>query len=149
VSHLYNIQGLPNIKGLAFTPDGKEIWGTLLLNKKRGVTVFDTETHRNITNINLNNGGGVEIIFNKDGKKVYVSQMETGKIFEIDTSSKKILRTLNSKSTWTKVLAISNDGKHLFASNWVGNNVSEINLTTGRLERLIPTVKTPRGFISI
>jgi len=85
------------------------------------------------------------MVFSQDGKKAYVSQMETGKIFEIDTQTKKILRVFNSESTWTKVLALSNDGKSIFASNWVGNNVSEISLITGKLIKLIPTVKTPRG----
>jgi len=145
VTHLYNIQGVPNVKGLEFTPDGKEVWATLLLNKKRGVVIFDAKTGKNLTNINLNNGGGVEMVFSQDGKKAYVSQMETGKIFEIDTQTKKILRVFNSESTWTKVLALSNDGKSIFASNWVGNNVSEISLITGKLIKLIPTVKTPRG----
>jgi len=145
VSHLFNIKGAPNVKALAISPDGKELWGTLLLNKTRSVVVFSTQNGENLTNLNLQDGGGVEIIFAKDGKRVYVSQMETGKIFEIDAASKKILRVFNSNSTWTKVLAFSKDERTLFASNWVGNNVSEIDLVTGQLKRLIPTVKTPRG----
>lgn len=145
VSHLYNIRGVPNVKALAVSPDGKELWATLLLNKARGVAVFSVQERKNIANLNLKDGGGVEMVFTKDGKKVYVSQMETGKIFEIDTNSKKILRSFSSKSTWTKVLFLSRDEKTLFASNWVGNNISQINLETGKVERLIPTVKTPRG----
>ena len=145
VRHLYDVHLVPNVKSLAFSPDGKELWGALLLNKRRGIAIFNSKTGKNIDNINLQNGGGVEIAFSLDGQKAYVSQMETGKIFEISTSSYKILRVFDSGSVWTKVLAISPDEKTLFASNWVGNNVSEINLTTGKLIKLIPTVKTPRG----
>ena len=145
VSHLYNISGVPNVKGLAFTPEGTEVWGTLLLNKTRGATIFDVQTRENLTNINLENGGGVEVVLTRNGQKAYISQMETGKIFEIDTASRKILRVFNSESAWTKVLILSGDEKTLFASNWVGNDVSEIDIETGQLRRIIPTVKTPRG----
>jgi len=145
VHHLFNIGGTPSAKGVALTPDGKEIWITLLLNKQKGVSIFDALTGKKITDINLNNGGGVEIIFNTEGTKAYVSQMETGKVFEIDTASKKILRIFNTQGTWTKFLALSPDEKTLFASNWVSNDVSQIDLSTGKLIRKIKTVTTPRG----
>jgi DNA-binding beta-propeller fold protein YncE len=145
VHHLFNISGAPSEKGVAFSPDGKEIWTTLLLNKKRGVTIFDAITGKKIQDINLNNGGGVEIVFSSDGTKAYVSQMETAKVFEIDTQTKKITRVFKTGGTWTKVLELSEDGKIIYASNWVSNNVSQIDLTTGKLLRLIPTVTTPRG----
>jgi len=145
VSHLYNIEGVPNVKGLVFTPEGTEVWGTLLLNKTRGVTIFGAQAGENLTDINLENGGGVEVVLTRDGQKAYISQMETGKIFEIDTASRKILRVFNSGSAWTKVLVLSSDEKTLLASNWVGNDVSEIDIETGQLKRIILTVKTPRG----
>lgn len=145
VRHLFNIEGAPSAKGVAFSNDGKEIWTTLLLNERKGVSIFDALTGKKIKDINLKNGGGVEIIFNLDGSKVYVSQMETGKVFEIDAVSKNILRIFNTGGVWTKFLALSPDQKTLFASNWVSNNVSEINLTTGKLVRKIKTVATPRG----
>lgn len=145
VHHLFNINFVPSPKAAAITPDGKEIWATLLLNSKRGVAVFNSQTGEKIKDINLADGGGVEIIFSRDGNKVYVSQMETAQVFEIDTRTKTVLRTFNTGSAWTKILELSADGSALFASNWVGNDVSEINLQTGELVRLIPTVKTPRG----
>lgn len=145
VKHLFNINSVPSPKGAAFSPNGKEIWATLLLNKSRGVAVFDSGTGKNIANINLANGGGVEMIFAKDGSKAYVSQMETAQVFEIDTATKKVLRVFDTKGNWTKELEFSSNGKILFASNWVGNSVTEINLETGKIIRQIPTVKTPRG----
>jgi len=145
VNHLFNINYVPSPKALAFSPDGKEIWATHPLNQKRGVTVFNSRTGERIASINLDNGGGVEMEFSKDGKKIYVSQMETGKIFEIDAVSKKILRRFNTESTWTKVVKLSPDQKTLLASNWCGDNVSEINLSEGKLIKNIPTVDTPRG----
>lgn len=145
VHHLFNIESLPSPKAVAFSADGSEIWVTHLLNKKRGVSVLDAFSGEKIAEINLENGGGVEIAFSQDGKKAYLSQMETGKVFEIDTKTKKILRTFNTKSTWTKVLAVSKDGKFLYASNWCGDNVTEINLREGKVQRQISTVDTLRG----
>lgn len=148
VHHLFNINGVPSPKGVAFTQDSKEIWTTLLLNKKRGVAVFNSLTGEKIKDINLADGGGVEIIFSRDGERAYVSQMETAKVFEISVKSKDVLRVFDTKSAWTKVLELSADGKTIFASNWSGNDVSEIDLQTGKLLRRVPTVKTPRGLFA-
>jgi poly-gamma-glutamate synthesis protein (capsule biosynthesis protein) len=141
----YKISGIPSPKSAAFSPDGKEIWVTSLMNKKRGVVVFDAKTGTHIKDIVLPDGGGVEIIFNKDGSRAYVSQMETARVFEIDTKTKEISRIFETKSSWTKVLALSPNEDFLLASNWSGNNVSIIDLKTGKLIENLPTVATPRG----
>jgi len=143
--HLFNIESVPSPKGIAFSPNNKEIWITLLLNKKKGVSIFTVFTGEKVTDINLADGGGVEIIFSQDGKRAYISQMETAKVFEIDVQLKKVLRTFNTNSAWTKVLELSKDGKTLFASNWSGDDISEIDLEEGKVRRRIPTVDTPRG----
>lgn len=148
VHHLFNIGNIPSPKALVFSPDGKEIWTTMLLNKKRGAAVIDSSTGENLKNIDLAGGGGVEIIFSHDGKRAYISQMETNKVFEVDSVSREILRTFDAKGAWTKFLALSPDGKTLFASNWSDNNVSEIDLEKGETIRLIQTVKTPRGLFA-
>ncbi len=145
VRHLFDISGISDPKAVAFSPDGNELWATSLLNKKSGVRVFDAHSGKNISSIVLEGGGGVEIVFSSDGSKVYVSQMETAKVFEIDSATKKILRSFDTKGNWTKILALSADGKTLFASNWISDNVSEIDLQAGVVRRLIPTVRTPRG----
>jgi DNA-binding beta-propeller fold protein YncE len=132
VSHQFNIYGAPAAKAVAISPDGSEIWAALLMNKTQGLSVFSAIDGKKITDIDLNGGGGVEIVFSKDGTKAYVSQMETARVFEIDTNEKKILRTFNTKSNWTKVIEISPDGKKLYASNWLGNNVSEFDLESGK-----------------
>lgn len=144
VHHLFNIESVPSPKAVAFSPDGKEIWAALLLNPKRGISVFDALTGEKKEDINLD-GGGVEITFSRAGDKAYVSQMETAKVFEIDSESKGILRILDTRSAWTKGLYLSPDGKTIFASNWSGDDISEIDLEEGKALRRIPTVDTPRG----
>ncbi len=145
VHRLFNITGAPSAKSVVITNDNKEIWATLLMNKKRGVSIFSAEDGKKITDINLDGGGGVEIVFSTDGTKAYVSQMETARVFEIDVKTKNILRVFKTKSSWTKVLELSPDGSKLYASNWLGNNISEFDLVSGKLLQNIKTVKTPRG----
>ncbi len=146
VKKIYKISKTPAAKSIAFSPDGSEIWTTLLLNETRGVSIYNSQTGDKITDINLNNGGGVEIIFSKDGSKAYISQMETASVFEIDTATKKIIRQFFTKANWTKGLGLSPDETRLYASNWMSNNISEFDLASGNLIRNIPAVKTPRGF---
>lgn len=145
VDCIYKRDGIPSPKGIAFSPDGEEFWVVSLMNNNSGVLVFETETGKHLKDIVLPQGGGVEIIFNKNGSKAYVSQMETARIFEIDGKTKNILRTFETKSTWTKVIALSHDEKTLYASNWVGNNISVIDLTSGLLLYNLKSVTTPRG----
>jgi DNA-binding beta-propeller fold protein YncE len=145
VRHILNINSAPSVKALAFSPDGSELWATLLMNTKRGVSVFDATTRQKKADIDLGHAGGVEIVFSRDGTKAYVSQMETAKIFTIDVASKKVVNATSTKSSWTKVLELSPDGATLYASNWLGDSVSEIDLVRGRVKRKIKTVATPRG----
>jgi len=145
VDHLLNINSVPSPKGAKFTPDGKELWVTMLLNEARGVGIFHPLTGKNSDNINLDDGGGVEVIFSKDGSKAYISQMETGRVFEVDTENKEILRIFDTKSTWTKVLKLDPKERKLYASNWSGNEISVIDLDKGETVEKIPAVDTPRG----
>jgi YVTN family beta-propeller protein len=132
-----------NPKQVAFTPDGKEIWASLLGG--RGLQVFDSAGNK-LDDITLGaKGGAVEVIFTRDGTKAYASQMETASVFEIDRVTRKVLRQLPTKGVWTKVLILSPDEKTLYAANWSSNDVSEIDLATGTVVRRIPTVVTPRG----
>jgi DNA-binding beta-propeller fold protein YncE len=130
-------------KQVAFTPDGRELWVTLLGGE--GVEVFRVDTGKRLAVIDLPDFGAVEVMFEPSGEKAYVSQMETATVFEIDVATKEVLRRFSTDSSWTKVMALSPDGTMLFASNWIGNDVSIIDLTSGDVTRRLPTVRTPRG----
>jgi DNA-binding beta-propeller fold protein YncE len=129
-------------KGVAFTPDGSEVWTTLLNGS--GVEVIDVATGRVTAAIDLGTGA-VEVIFNRAGDTAYVSQMETNSVFEIDVATRSVKRQFDTKGAWTKVIALSPDEMTLYASNWIDNNVSQIDLATGEVMQLFPTVRTPRG----
>ncbi len=131
-------------KQVAYTPDGTQLWVTLL--GARGVEVYDAESFERLAEITLGTqGGAVELIFGSDGDTAYASQMESASVFEIDTGSFEVLRQLPTGGTWSKVMALAPDGSSLYVANWVSNDVSEIDLASGEVRRRLPTVSTPRG----
>jgi len=140
--NMFSTAGAP--KAVAVTPDKSEVWATIL-NGPPSIEIFDPLTGEKIGGIDLGTNGAVEVVFSDDGTKAYASQMETAKVFEIDVASRTVLREFDTESAWTKVVELSPDGKTLFAANWSGNDVSEIDLATGELRRRIPVSKTPRG----
>jgi DNA-binding beta-propeller fold protein YncE len=133
----------PNPKQVAFSPDGRELWVSLLGG--HGVQVFDVRSRKLLDQIRLGEHGAVEVIFTADGRTVFASQMETASVFEIDRRTRKVRRQLFTKGNWSKVMALSPDERTLYVANWVSNDVSEIGLASGKVRRLLPTVRTPRG----
>jgi DNA-binding beta-propeller fold protein YncE len=131
-------------KGVALTPDGSEAWATIL-NGPPSVEIFDPLTGRRIGEVDIGEHGAVEIVFSRDGLFAYASQMETARVFEIDVKTRQVVRSLDTESAWTKVVALSPDGKTLYAANWSGSDVSEIDLESGSLRRRIRVASTPRG----
>jgi DNA-binding beta-propeller fold protein YncE len=130
-------------KQVVFTPDGSELWVTLLGGP--GVEVYDPMTGVRLAEIDLPDAGAVELVFDAAGERAFVSQMETASVYEIDVASREVVRRLPTESSWTKVLALSPDESTLYASNWLGNDVSEIDLGSGEVTRRLRTVTTPRG----
>jgi YVTN family beta-propeller protein len=131
-----------NPKQVAFTPDEKQIWVTNL--GADGVQVFDARTLKLIKDIDLKQGA-VEVIFNRAGTTAYVSQMQTASVFLIDTATLRVRTQIFTKGVWSKEMALSPDEKTLYVVNWSSDDVSEIDLTTNTVRRVIPTVHTPRG----
>lgn len=131
-------------KGVSITPDGSEVW-TSILNGPPSIEIFDTRTGKRIGEIDLGEHGAVEVIFNRAGTLAYTSQMETAKCFEIDVKTRRVLRTFDTKSAWTKWVELSPDEKTLYASNWSGDDVSIIDLATGDLVKRVRVSNTPRG----
>jgi len=133
----------PNPKQVAFTPDGTEMWVSLLGG--HGLEIFEPTTGKKLDQVKLGEHGAVEVIFTRNGETAYASQMETASVYEIDRRTRAVKRIFKTGGSWTKVLLLSPDEKTLWASNWVSNDVSEINLVTGKLVRRMKTVVTPRG----
>ena len=134
----------PAPKGVALTPNNKEAWVTRLVTSP-AVGIYDPFTGNMLDEIDLDGDGGVEVVFNADNTKAYVSQMQTAKVYEIDVITRQVERTFDTESAWSKIIELSPDGQTMFVANWSGNDVAEFDLESGELRRRLSTVKTPRG----
>lgn len=135
---------VPAPKGVAITPDGKQVWVTALVTQP-SIASYDPYTGKQLGSADLGKDGAVEVVFNKDGSRAYASQMQSASVYEIDTKTMKVLRRFSTGSSWTKIVELSPDQTKVYAANWSGDDVSIIDLRTGKLRKRIPTVDTPRG----
>lgn len=134
----------PGPKGVAFSPDGQHIWVSLLAGPP-SVEVYSVQTGEKVHSLTLGTHGAVEVVFSEDGQTAFISQMETALVYEIDLSTMTTTTQHSTRSTWTKVVEPSRDGRWLYVSNWVGSDVSRIDRTGQVKTRRIKTAKTPRG----
>ena len=132
-------------KQVLFTPDGKELWVSILGGGVSGLEAYDPLTGKKLASVNLGGREATELIMTKDGKTVFASQMSTSTIWEVDRVTRKVIRHFPSGGDFTKILLLSRDEKTLYAANWLSNNVSEIDVASAKVKRLIKTVATPRG----
>ena len=95
----------PAPKGAAFTPDGNQIWVSLLAGPP-AVQVFDATTLELLGEVALGEDGAVEIVFSLDGEHAYASQMETARVYEIDTTTRAVTRTFDTESSWSKMVEL-------------------------------------------
>ena len=137
----------PQPKQVAIHPDRRELWVTML-DGPPSLKVFDLRTGEELASLDFGEHGSVEVIFTADGTKAYASQMETHLVFEVDVASRTVLRTFDARSIYSKVVMLSHDESELFVANWLGNDISVIDLATGKLTRRLATVETPRGLAS-
>lgn len=134
---------VPAPKGVAVTPDGSRMWVTALVTQP-SIEAYD-RAGKVVGKVDLGKSGAVEVMFDRGGTKAYASQMQSASVYEIDAKTYKVLRKFSTESAWTKVVALSPDEKTLYAANWSGDDISEIDLVTGKCVRRFPTVDTPRG----
>ncbi|MCA9667935.1 MAG: YncE family protein, partial [Myxococcales bacterium] len=93
--------------------------------------------------------GATEVRFSRDAGQtlVFASQMETGRVYEIDRAGRRTLRRFDTRGRLTKMMELSRDGFTLYTSNWHSNDISEIDLVSGRVRRRFRSGRAPRGLV--
>lgn len=147
--HIANIKTGCQPKQVAFSPDNKLLFTTLLGDINGGVEVIDGEQLTNKGRISFGaedkKSGFVEVVFNSTGTVAWVSQMTTHQIYGIETAGQKVFKTIDTKGNWSKVIALRPDGGIAYVANWLSHDISVIDLSIGQTIKLVKTGKIPRG----
>jgi hypothetical protein len=140
-----------NPKQVAFSPDGRELWVSLLGG--RGVEVFDATTLRKRRAIRLGEHGAVEVLFtggelqridlasgkartllhtggamrhlvgDREGERLYAGDMGTNEAFVVDLASERV-RKLAATDNLPNTIDLTADGRVLYVSNRGRNGAS-------------------------
>lgn len=134
-------------KQVIFSPDNKYIVMPLL--SEHGFQVFDVESlsmsrYEKCPDI-TNSCGFAEGLFVPVDQRFYVSQMNTGQIYQYSYPDFNYQRTLDTNGVWSKFIAWSDELNIIAVSNWSSNNISIIDSYSGTIKQMISTSSAPRG----
>ena len=133
-------------KAVLLPPNTDEVWVAVLVGPP-ALRIYSLTSGEELAQILLGeeNLGAVEFESTGDGETVYVSQLESSLVFEIDAKAKSVRRVLSAYGEWPKILELSPDESMLYVSNWSSGNIAEIDLHSGELSRDLPGTVVPRG----
>ncbi len=158
------IQTAPHPYGLLLSPDGK-----LAVTANSGITPFSISIVRDVLGANpmvqqipegvKTDNGILEACFmglaiSPDNKVVYVAGGETNKIFAFDLATGKPAGSINCSVKNSTVdfshayigdMALTRDGKTLYALDQIGFRMIVIDVTTKRILYNVPTGRYPFG----
>lgn len=117
-----------NPKGVFLSHDKKTLYVTNFgqLDHKKVVTIYDADTLELKDQLDIP-VVAVEAALSPDDKTLYVSSFWGHSVVFIDLATKAITNEVKV-GHHPKVLALSQDGRKLYAANWSGESVSEIDI---------------------
>lgn len=138
-------------KQVTFTPDGRYLVVTLLDDD--GFDLIDLEDHFRSTRVvgpESGKRGYVESMMCPEKNSFWVSQMTTNAVYEYSLPSEAnpvplLLRSVDARGVWTKVMAVDPAYRWLAVANWVSNSVSILDYATGDLVAKLGSLSVPRG----
>ena len=139
-------------KQVNFSPDGSRLFVSLLDGK--GFDILDWRAGK-ITSVEPPGYGAslgfVEGLFVPGRSSFLITQMTRDMVHEFrmpapgDEAAPTWLRSFSTHGTWSKVVAYSPSADVLAVSNWVSNDVSILDYSTGELRKRLGGINTPRG----
>ena len=141
----------PEPKQIIFTPDEKYILTALL--DDRGFELIDYKMNKIIKKVNISKKEGkkgfVEIIFNKNGDRFFISQMLTNKVFIFAYPGLNLINTIETKGSWPKIMALNRTENRIAVSHWTSHNITVFELNDQDEFKLLANLKnqgkSPRG----
>jgi YVTN family beta-propeller protein len=126
-------------RAIAFSSDGASAFVTDELGA--ALTVIDTKARRAVAEIALASNAGLVprpmgAVLAPDGKHVFVSTGRGGAIVQIDVAKRSVVRSVPAVGARPWGIAVSRDGKRVYTANGPSNDVSILELSSGRLRRV-------------
>jgi YVTN family beta-propeller protein len=125
---------------ITMSPDGRFFYVNLI--KSGSVEKYDAATFARLGSVQVG-AAPAQIAVTRDGSKLYVSNFNTASfepqpIHEVNTTSMSVGRVFNEVGYAPHGVTLSSDERLLYTTNASGDNISEIDLTTGDVVRRIP-----------
>ena len=133
-------------KQVLFSPDSKYV--VLPLLDDTGFDIFDMQEKKVIKRVNPPQSkklGFAEGLFIPEKNAFFVSQMTTGKIYEYSYPGFEYKREIDTHGNWSKFIAWSPEKQMLAVSNWLSDDVTLLDYSSGKLLRRLRTGRAPRG----
>src|SRR5690349_3932593 len=140
---------------VALSPDRK--WLAVL--NSRDVTLTDVETGKISSHVTIRGGGFKGIVFSPDGSRVYASSMKGGILVAKVSKDGKLTvakpievptkRQRHGDSSVPAGLAISADGKTLYAAINLKNTLGIFDVESGEMKQEIPVGNAPYDVILV
>jgi YVTN family beta-propeller protein len=96
-----------------FTPNGDELW--VAVRGEDYVSVIDPERMRETRRI-VTSDGAAMIMFRPDGRYAFVNSSRTAELAVVDVARHEVVRRIPMPSTFSPNLAVSPDGRELWAT---------------------------------
>jgi len=137
-------------KSVEFTPDGKYLISALL--EGAGVDIFSVSDFKKVKTVEFPQKyvklrNFVEVVFLPERKEMWISQMAANAIHVVDMTDFTYKMTIDTKGIWTKIIAVTPDGKLAFASNWESHDISVIDVEQHKVLKKIKVAGIPRGMV--
>ncbi len=138
-------------RSVVFTPDSKTGFVT---NETGGsISVISTARHTVARTITLPKGGAVPprpmgAVLSADGTHVLVSLRRSQAVAEIDAATFAITRTFADIGARVWGITLSTDGTKLYSANGPSNDISIIDIATGKVDKKISTGGSPWGVVA-
>ncbi len=120
-----------------------------LLNDN-GIDVLDIFTGKRIRMIPpkkyARHGGFVESLVLKNKNELWVSQMSTNSLHVFDLTNFQYKTSIKLSAPWVKVMGYHKKRKLIYASNWLGRNISVVEPMLYKEIKTISIEGVPRGF---
>jgi YVTN family beta-propeller protein len=132
-------------EGVTISPDGRFVYVTSESDHK--ISVIDTAANRVTAGIVVGNRPRV-IEFTRDGKRAFVSNETDGSISVVDTARHAVVATyklVGGPLVRPVGLAVSADGRHLYAAAGRGGTVIALDAQTGEQKESVAVGPRPWG----